>query len=137
VLARALAAEFPPAPGAAVLRADIERKAQSLLQCRSGGGVVTEIFFCTKADRFFWFDEMPDAAVYDGKFNTPMLWNSNFFITPESMKILRVLTDVWLPDFKFGPGRCAMSLAKTPWYWETVTRNIALIAEWGEDFSIW
>ena len=90
----------------------------------------------TKADRFFWFDEMPDAAVYDSKFNAPMLWNSNFFITPESMKILRVLTDVWLPDFKFGPSRCAMSLAKTPWYWETVTRNIALIAEWGEDFSI-
>jgi putative pyruvate formate lyase activating enzyme len=65
-----------------------------------------------------------------------MLWNSNFFMTLESMKILRVLTDVWLPDFKFGPGRCAMTLAKTPWYWETVTRNIALVADWGEDFSI-
>ena len=90
----------------------------------------------TKADRFFWFDEMPDAATYDGKFNVPILWNSNFFITLESMKILRVLTDVWLPDFKFGPDRCAMTLAKTPWYWETVTRNIALIADWGEDFSI-
>jgi putative pyruvate formate lyase activating enzyme len=90
----------------------------------------------TKADRFFWFDEVPGAAVYDGKFNAPMLWNSNFFMTLESMKILRVLTDVWLPDFKFGPGRCAMTLAKTPWYWETVTRNIALLADWGEDFSI-
>jgi putative pyruvate formate lyase activating enzyme len=90
----------------------------------------------TKADRFVWFDEMPDAAVYNGKFNAPMLWNSNFFITPEAMKILRILTDVWLPDFKFGPGRCAMTLAKTPWYWETVTRNIALLADWGEDFSI-
>src|SRR5499427_9965769 len=68
--------------------------------------------------------------------HAPMLWNSNFFITLESMKILRVLTDVWLPDFKFGPGRCAMVLAKTPWYWETVTRNLGLIAEWGEDYSI-
>jgi putative pyruvate formate lyase activating enzyme len=29
-----------------------------------------------------------------------------------------------------------MALAKTPWYWETVIRNLALIAEWGEDFSI-
>jgi putative pyruvate formate lyase activating enzyme len=29
-----------------------------------------------------------------------------------------------------------MTLAKTPWYWETVTRNIALLADWGEDFSI-
>jgi putative pyruvate formate lyase activating enzyme len=90
----------------------------------------------TKADRFFGFDERPEAAIYDGAFNAPMLWNSNFFITPESMKILRVLTDVWLPDFKFGPGRCAMTLAKTPWYWETVTRNIGLLAQWGEDFSI-
>jgi putative pyruvate formate lyase activating enzyme len=90
----------------------------------------------TRADRFFWFDEVPDAAAYDGKFNTPMLWNSNFFITTEAMKILRVLMDVWLPDFKFGPGRCATTLAKTPWYWETITRNIALIAEWGEDFTI-
>src|SRR2546428_3871419 len=90
----------------------------------------------TKADRFFWFDEVPAAAVYDGKFNAPMLWNSNFFMTLESMQILRVLTDVWLPDFKFGPGRCAITLAKTPWYWETVTRNIALLADWGEDFSI-
>ena len=90
----------------------------------------------TRADRFFWFEETPDAAVYDGKFNAPMLWNSNFFMNFESMKILRILTDVWLPDFKFGPGRCAMKLAKTPWYWETVTRNIALLDDWGEDFSI-
>jgi putative pyruvate formate lyase activating enzyme len=90
----------------------------------------------TKADRFLWFDEVPGAATYEGKFNAPMLWNSNFFMTPESMKILRVLTDVWLPDFKFGPGRCAMTLAKTPWYWETVTRNIALLTDWGEDLSI-
>ena len=90
----------------------------------------------TKADRFFFFDEVPEFADYDGSFNAPMLWNSNFFMTLESMKILRILTDVWLPDLKFGPGRCAMTLAKTPWYWETVTRNIALLKEWGEDFTI-
>jgi putative pyruvate formate lyase activating enzyme len=90
----------------------------------------------TKADRFFWFDEVPGDAVYDGMFNAPMLWNSNFFMTLESMKILRILADVWLPDFKFGPGRCAMTLAKTPWYWETVTHNIALLDDWGEDYSI-
>jgi putative pyruvate formate lyase activating enzyme len=29
-----------------------------------------------------------------------------------------------------------MALAKTPWYWQTVTRNLALIAEWGGDYSI-
>jgi putative pyruvate formate lyase activating enzyme len=89
----------------------------------------------TKAD-LWWFDETPGATLFDGAFNAPMLWNSNFFMTLESMKILRILTDVWLPDFKFGPGRCAMTLAKTPRYWETVTHNIALLDEWGEDFSI-
>ena len=51
----------------------------------------------TKADRFLWFDEVPGAAVYDGTFNAPMLWNSNFFMTPESMKILRILTDGLAP----------------------------------------
>jgi len=90
----------------------------------------------TKADRFHDFKQVREEAVYDDRFNAPILWNSNFFITPESMRILRLLTDVWLPDFKFGPGRCAMSLAKTPWYWETVTSNLALIADWGEEFTI-
>ena len=47
----------------------------------------------TKADRFFWFDELPGDAFYHGRFNAPMLWNSNFFMTLESMKILRVLTE--------------------------------------------
>jgi len=75
------------------------------------------------------------AATYAGTFNAPILRNSNFFMTLESMKILRVLTDVWCPTSS-GSGRCAMTLAKTPWYWETVTCNIALLADWREDFSI-
>jgi len=67
----------------------------------------------TKADRFLSFlREVPEFAEYGGGFNVPIQWNSNFFMTPESMKILRILTDVWLPDLKFGPGRCAMTLAK-------------------------
>jgi putative pyruvate formate lyase activating enzyme len=90
----------------------------------------------TKADRFYFFKEMPRFADYDGGFNAPILWNSNFFMTMESMKILRILADVWLPDLKFGPGRCAMTLAKTPWYWETVTRNVALLSKWRENFTI-
>ena len=57
----------------------------------------------TKVDRFLSFDEVPGAAEYGGKFNAPMLWNSNFFMTLESMKILRILADVWLPDFILDP----------------------------------
>ena len=65
--------------------------------------------FATKSDRMHWFDRRPEAAIFDGAFNVPMLWNSNFFMTSETMKILRLLVDVWLPDLKFGPGRCATS----------------------------
>ncbi|MFW6182816.1 MAG: radical SAM protein [Chloroflexota bacterium] len=75
-------------------------------------------------------------ALYEGAFNAPLLWNSNFFMSAESMKILRLLMDVWLPDFKFGPGRCGVTLSRTPWYWETVTGNLQKIYEWGEDFTI-
>ncbi|MFQ5567717.1 MAG: pyruvate formate lyase activating enzyme, partial [Paracoccaceae bacterium] len=66
----------------------------------------------------------------------PMLWNSNLFLTDEAMKILRLLIDVWLPDFKFGPGRCAITAARTPGYWETVTRWLKQFHDWGEDLTI-
>ena len=52
------------------------------------------------------------------------------------MCVLRSLIDVWLPDFKFGPGKCALDLSRTPWYWDIVTNNPRLIHEWGEDFVI-
>src|SRR5262249_21393667 len=78
-----------------------------------------------KADPFL-LETRPDLATYEGAFNAPMLWNSNFFMSPEAMKLLRLVTDVWLPDFKFGPGRCAITLARTPRYWETVTANLEL-----------
>ena len=74
--------------------------------------------------------------MFEGAFNAPMLWNSNFFMTDETMKLLRLTMDVWLPDFKFGPGRCALELARTGWYWETVTRNLLLLGDWREDFTI-
>ena len=90
----------------------------------------------TKADRSFWFEDLTHVAIYGDDFNAPMLWNSNFFMTEEAMKILRVLIDVWLPDLKFGPDRCAITLARTPHYWEVVTRNIAQLGKWGEDFTI-
>ena len=75
-------------------------------------------------------------AGFGGRLNAPMLWNSNFIMTLEAMEILRPLMDVWLPDFKFGPGDCAKRLARTPWYWDRVTRNLALLRDWGEDLTI-
>jgi uncharacterized Fe-S radical SAM superfamily protein PflX len=90
-----------------------------------------------KSDYFFErFRRNPQNALYHGAFNAPLLWNSNFFMSEPAMKILRVLMDVWLPDLKFGPGKCAIALSRTPWYWETVTNNMKMIYEWNEDFTI-
>ena len=90
-----------------------------------------------KADHtFFHHDRDPEWVTYESAFNAPMLWNSNFFASPEAMKILRILIDVCLPDFKFGPGRCAIKLARTPRYWETVTKNLKAIEDWGENVTI-
>ncbi len=89
-----------------------------------------------KADHFHLAALSPEQGTHGGAFNAPMLWNSNFYLSDPAMKILRLLIDVWLPDFKFGPGRCAVTLARTPHYWETVTRYMKLIHDWGEDFTI-
>ena len=91
-----------------------------------------------KSDKYF------SNSHYDSKyafykqsiFNSPQLWNSNFFMSSEAMSILRTLMDAWLPDFKFGPGKCALDLSRTPWYWKTVINNLKLLHEWGEDFII-
>ena len=89
-----------------------------------------------KSDYFARFPRSSANSLYQGAFNAPLLWNSNFFMSLPALKILRLLTDVWLPDFKFGPGKCAVTLSRTPWYWETVTGNLHLIHEWGEDLTI-
>jgi putative pyruvate formate lyase activating enzyme len=85
---------------------------------------------------YYAFSPDRSGTLFEGGFNAPMLWNSNFYMSEPAMKILRVLMDVWLPDLKFGPGKCAVTLSKTPWYWETVTGNIKKIHDWGEEFTI-
>lgn len=85
---------------------------------------------------FEMFRESSLEGQYEGEFNVPMLWNSNFFMSYETMRILRPLIDIWLPDFKFGSDKCAIFLARTPWYFETVSRNHRLIYEWGGDLVI-
>jgi len=89
-----------------------------------------------KSDLFRPLARGPGSAQYDGEFSVPMLWNSNFFMSEETLRILRPLMDVWLPDFKFGNDKCAIFLSRTPWYFETVSRNHKMIHDWGEDVVI-
>lgn len=68
--------------------------------------------------------------------NVPQLWNSNMYLTIESMKLLRDVIDIWLPDFKYGNNKCAIRLSAAPRYWEIITRNLKMIAEWKDPIII-
>lgn len=83
-----------------------------------------------------WFRVNPKWALYEGEFNVPILWNSNMFMSIGTMKLLKEVIDIWLPDFKFGNQKCAIRLSRTPWYMDVVTRNHKLIYEWEENIII-
>ncbi len=55
--------------------------------------------------------------------NVPLLWNSNFYCSEETMKILADLIDIWLPDFKYHSDDCAKRLSKVSNYFAVVSRN--------------
>jgi putative pyruvate formate lyase activating enzyme len=56
--------------------------------------------------------------------NVPQLWNSNMYMSLESMILLEDIIDIWLPDLKYGNNNCAWRLSKVRNYWEVATRNI-------------
>ncbi|MFQ6106514.1 MAG: radical SAM protein [Thermoplasmata archaeon] len=62
----------------------------------------------------------------------PQVWNSNMYMSRETMKILHGIADLYLSDFKYGPGDCARELSDVPNYWETVTRNHKIANEHAE-----
>jgi len=64
--------------------------------------------------------------------NTPLLWNSNMYLTTEAMSILTDVIDIWLPDFKWGNDRCAIHYSKVPRYFEVVSRNHTLAHSSGD-----
>ncbi len=58
--------------------------------------------------------------------SVPLVWNSNMYCSMDTMKILRDIVDLWLPDFKFWNDECAKRLmwvgAKAS-YPDTARRN--------------
>ncbi len=75
-------------------------------------------------------------ADYAGEFNVPILWNSNFYMSDLTFDILSTIIDVWLPDLKYYPDKCARRLSKTPHYFETVSKYIKELYQNNESFSI-
>lgn len=55
--------------------------------------------------------------------NLPQVWNSNMYLTEESMRLLNGVVDVYLTDFKYGNDACAKRLSNAPDYMRIISRN--------------
>lgn len=64
--------------------------------------------------------------------NLPQVWNSNMYMSQQSMNILDGIVDVYLTDFKYGNDKCASRLSNAPSYMRVVKRNHLLARANGE-----
>jgi len=55
--------------------------------------------------------------------NITQLWNSNFYLTEESLSLIIDLIDFWLPDWKFGNNECGMKYSGIEHYFDVIARN--------------
>ncbi len=70
------------------------------------------------------------------KSNVPQLWNSNMYLSEESMRLLLDVIDIWLPDFKYGSDQCASRLSLVKNYFSIVSRNLRMVCERGDPIMI-
>jgi len=66
------------------------------------------------------------------KENVPIVWNSNTYYSPETAQLLAGFADVYLLDFKYGPGDCSTRISSAPDYWRVCTRNHLTAKRFGE-----
>jgi len=66
------------------------------------------------------------------KENIPVIWNSNFYMSEDAMKLLDSFVDLYLSDFKYGPSDCAEKLSGVPNYWNIITRNHLMVKKAGD-----
>jgi len=64
--------------------------------------------------------------------NIAVVWNSNSYYSVEAAELLKGFADVYLLDFKYGPGGCAERISDAPGYWDVAARNHLTAKEWGE-----
>ncbi len=69
------------------------------------------------------------SSLKETEVNIPSVWNSNMYLSEESMKLLSGTQDVYLTDFKYGNNECASKYSKAGNYWEVLTRNHKLAFE--------
>ena len=63
---------------------------------------------------------------------TPVVWNSNFHMSVETMRLLHGLVDLYLGDFRFGNDRCAQEIGGVSGYVAAAERNFLMAAESGD-----
>lgn len=63
--------------------------------------------------------------------NITQLWNSNFYMTEESLNLIIDFVDFWLPDLKYADNACATKYSGINNYWEVLTRNLKRIHDYG------
>ena len=61
--------------------------------------------------------------------NTPVIWNSNFYMSEKTMKILDGIVDMHLSDFKYGNNDCGLRLSKVKNYFDMCSRNHSIAAK--------
>ncbi|MDI6654559.1 MAG: radical SAM protein [Candidatus Hydrothermarchaeota archaeon] len=64
--------------------------------------------------------------------SVPVVWNSNMYMSSETIELLNGIVDVYLADFKYGNDACAERLSKVENYWKIITRNHLLGKEHAE-----
>ncbi len=63
--------------------------------------------------------------------NVCQLWNSNFYLTVDSLSLILDLIDFWLPDFKYGNNECAKKYSGVNDYYNIIKRNLKIIYDEG------
>ncbi len=89
---------------------DLRRKEGSRNVNFVGGDPTPNLLYILKTMRF-------------SRENIPLVWNSNFYMSEDAMKLLDGFADLYLSDFKYGPHDCAQRLSGVLNYWDIVTRN--------------
>jgi putative pyruvate formate lyase activating enzyme len=64
--------------------------------------------------------------------NIPIVWNSNSYYSPQTAQLLAGFTDIYLLDFKYGPGECAKKISDASDYWNVCTENHLDAKKYGE-----
>jgi putative pyruvate formate lyase activating enzyme len=116
------------------------RRLENLSEVGSAGFKVTLVREWTeRARNVNWVggEPTPNLAyilrvLAETKSNLPQIWNSNMYMSEESMSLLEGTVDVFLADLKYGNDDCARRYSKVDDYFRVVARNHRISAGYAD-----